>query len=197
MTADGFYEKNVGSVSFFMRVTSRGELFSVGAFCCTGGVVPMTFHSILFERTEDSIKKETREAPAFFVDLNLDQIIDAITAGRQEYHLKPFFYTALKEIDAVTYRHEILRDLENRTLFEQIQSFAQKMRAMREHLIQANKLYYAYQKERWFVDAVDIYCEAVTCLEHDLSLVDVRSRGFVALRDYVTDYASSDRFTAL
>src|SRR5438552_6807867 len=114
----------------------------------------MTFHSILFERTEDSIKKETLEAPVFFVDLNLDQIIDAITAGRQEYNLKPLFYTSLKDIDAITYRHEIMRDLENQMLFEHIGSFAQKMHTMREHLTQAGKLYYKYQKERWFVDAI-------------------------------------------
>src|SRR6266581_6311082 len=83
-----------------------------------GGVCPMVFHSILFETTEDSIQKETFEAPAFFVDLNLDQIIDAITLGKQEYDLKPFFYTALNDIDAIKYRHEVMRDLENKTLFE-------------------------------------------------------------------------------
>lgn len=159
-----------------------------------GGVFPMTFQSILFERTEDSI---TLEAPAFFVDLNLDQIIDAITAGRQEYNLKPFFYTSLHDIDAITYRHEILRDLENRKLFEHIQSFAQKMRVMREYLAQAQKLYYKYQKEKWFVDAVETYCDAVTCLVHDISLVEIQSCGFLAFRAYVTDYANSGRFTAL
>ncbi len=157
----------------------------------------MTFHSILFERTEDSIKKETLEVPVFFVDLNLDQIIDAITAGREEYNLKPFFYTSLNNIDAITYRHEIMRDLENTMLFEHIKSFAQKMRAMREHLTRAGKLSYKYQKERWFLDAVEIYCEAVHCLVHDVTLVDVQSRGFLALREYVTNYASSDRFTSL
>src|SRR6266542_4202150 len=157
----------------------------------------MDFHSILFERTEDSIKKETLEAPVFFVDLNLDQIIDAITAGRQEYNLKPFFYTSLNDIDAITYRHEIMRDLEDKFLFEHIQSFARKMRVMREHLAQAEKLYYKYQKERWFVDAVEMYCDAVLCLVHDVSLVDVQSRGFLAFRAYLTDYANSGRFTSL
>lgn len=205
MTADGFYEKNVGLISFFMRVISRGEIFYISEFYCsstcrfdsTGGIVPMTFHSILFERTEDRIKKETLEPPVFFVDLNLDQIIDAITAGRQEYHLQPFFYTPLNEIDTIKYRHEIVRDLENQTLFELIRSFAQQMHAMREYLAQADKLYYKYQKERWFVDAVAMYCDAVTCLVHDLCLVDVQSRGFLAFRDYMTEYTSSDRFTSL
>ena len=157
----------------------------------------MTFHSILFEGTEDSRKKETLEAPDFFVDLNLDQIIDAITAGRQEYNLKPFFYTPLNDIDAITYRHEIMRDLENKTLFERIRSFAQQMHAIREYLAQAEKLRYKYQKERWFVDAVEMYCDAVTCLVHDLSLVDVQSRGFLAFRKYVMAYANSDPFTSL
>jgi DNA mismatch repair protein MutS len=157
----------------------------------------MTFHSILFEKAEDSRKKETSEVPPFFVDLNLDQVIGSITAGRKEYDLQSFFYTLLHEIDAIAYRHEILRDLENHTLFEYIRSFAQKMRAMRERLAQADKLHYTYQKERWFVDAVETYCDAVACLERDLSLADIGSRGFAALRDYVTGYAGSQRFTAL
>ena len=92
----------------------------------------MTFHSILLESTEVSITEEPLEVPAFFTDLNLDQIIKAITAGKQEYHLLPFFYAPLKTIDAILYRHDIMRDLEQQRLFEQIQAFAQKLRAMRD-----------------------------------------------------------------
>ncbi|MCX5884437.1 MAG: DNA mismatch repair protein MutS [Proteobacteria bacterium] len=157
----------------------------------------MTFHSILFERTEDSIKKETLEAPVFFVDLNLDQIIDAITAGRQEYNLKPFFYTSLNDIDAIKYRHAIMRDLENKILFEHIKAFAQKMRTMRQHLALVDKLDYKYHKEGWFLDTVEIYCEAVNFLVHDLTLIDLKSRGFLAFREYMTNYAESGGFTSL
>jgi DNA mismatch repair protein MutS len=157
----------------------------------------MSFHSILFERTVDSIKKETRDAPDFFVDLNLDQVIDAITDGRQEYHLKPLFYTSLYDIDAIEYRHEIIRDLEHQELYEHIRAFAQKMRTMRKQLAQAEKLSYTYQKERWFLDAVETYCEAVTGLALDVTLVVLRSRGFLAFREFVTEYANSDRFTSL
>jgi len=157
----------------------------------------MTFHSILFENTGDSIRKETLEAPVFFVDLNLDQVVDAITAGKQEYNLKPFYCTSLHDVEAIEYRHEIFRDLENPPLFEKIKSFAQKMRAVRDHLAQAEKLYYKYQKERWFVDTVEIYCDAVTCLMHDLSLVDLKSWGFVHFRDYVATYTQSEGFTSL
>lgn len=54
----------------------------------------MTFHSILFKHAEGIMRKEMQrsEAPTFFSDLNLDQIIEIITASKEEYNLKPFFY---------------------------------------------------------------------------------------------------------
>ena len=103
------------------------------------GCLTMSFPSILFERPEDFIHEQQLDAPVFFVDLNLDQIIAAITAGREEYNLKPFFYYPLNRTDAIEYRHEIMQDLENAALFEHVKSFSQKMRTVREHLAQADK----------------------------------------------------------
>jgi DNA mismatch repair ATPase MutS len=157
----------------------------------------MTFHSILFEGPEDSIKGETVQEPVFFVDLNLDQIVDAITAGKQEYNLKPFFHTSLKTVEAVKYRHEIIADLENTILFEHITLFARKMREMREHLTQAGKLYHKYQKAKWFLDAVELYCDTINSLVHNLSLVGIKSRGLLAFREYLRRYAGAEPFTSL
>lgn len=75
----------------------------------------MPFASILFDTT-DSIPELEYEAPAFFGDLNLGQVVESITAGREAYDLKPFFYTCLSTEDAVAYRHEVLRDLQNEDL---------------------------------------------------------------------------------
>lgn len=75
-------------------------------------------------------------------------------------------------IDAIHYRHEIMQDLENVLLYEHIRSFIQKLRAMREDLVQADKRYYRYQKESWFLDAVEVYCDAINCLAHDLTAAD-------------------------
>ena len=101
----------------------------------------MTFHSVLFEHTADRIGSEVL-APDFFRDLNLDQIVDAITAGRQEYDLKPFFYQRLSDLAAIAYRHEIMRDLENERPFQSIKAFSVAMRTMREQLGAADKLHY-------------------------------------------------------
>jgi DNA mismatch repair ATPase MutS len=155
----------------------------------------MAFESILCR--DSASQKEIAETPVFFIDLNLDQIIDAIVASKQEYNLKPFFYASLNDADTIEYRHEIMRDLENNVLFGYIKSFAQDMHVMREHLAQADKLHYQYQRESWFLDAVDIYCEAVNCLVQNLSLVDLKSRGLVAFREYLTGYRGSDAFAQL
>jgi hypothetical protein len=155
------------------------------------------FRSILFEESVTSAGVDGREAPEFFTDLNLGQIVASITAGREEYNLKPFFHTPVSRVETIHYRHEILRDLENRALLGHIGSFAQKMRAMRGHLAQADKLRYKYQKERWFLEAADIYCDAVSGLAHDLTLADPRSRGFQAFREYLTTYTRSDDFASL
>jgi DNA mismatch repair protein MutS len=157
----------------------------------------MTFHSILFARPEDGVTEKTLGPPAFFGDLNLDQMVSAITAGWEEYNLEPFFYAPLNELDAITYRHEVMRDLENHLLFEHITSFARGMCAMRKHLAQAAKLYYKYQRERWFLEAVEIYCETVSRLAHELAAVKLTSRGFLAFRAYLANYATSDRFSFL
>ncbi len=157
----------------------------------------MPFHSILFDQSRLSTVAGGQEAPEFFTDLNLDQIVASITAGREEYNLKPFFYTPLSRVETINYRHDILRDLEKQAILGHIRSFAQKMRTMRGHLAQADKLQYQHQKQRWFLEAADIYCDAVRCLTRDLTLADLRSGGFLALREYLTTYTKSRHFASL
>jgi hypothetical protein len=157
----------------------------------------LPFRSILFDESETGTDIDRQEAPECFTDLNLDQVIAPITAGRDEYNLKPFFYTSLGHVEAIDYRHDILRDLENQTLFGQIGAFAQEIRTMRGDLVQADKLHYKYQKQSWFLDAVDLYCGAISRLTRDLTLTDLRSRGFLAFREYLTSYTTSGDFTSL
>ena len=152
----------------------------------------MTGISILFARPDD--RTEPQHAPACFVDLNLDQIVDAVTEGWADYNLKPFFHAPLNRIDAIAYRHEVFQDLENPELLEHVRSFAQSMREVRAHLAQAEKLYYQHQKEAWFLYAVEIYCDAVEGFSADLSTVTLKSRGFRAFRDYLTGYAAGRDF---
>jgi DNA mismatch repair protein MutS len=157
----------------------------------------MTFQSILFEGASDNASKETCDAPPFFIDLNLDQIVDAITIGKEEYNLKPFYFTPLHDLNTVHYRHAVLQDLENGLLFDQITSFAKQMRATREYLAQAAKLHYKLQQQSWFLDAVELYCQTTIKLASDLATLNLQSKGFLAFRHYLQNYIQSDRFTSL
>ena len=156
----------------------------------------MAFQSILFERSTDE-KGLSSEAPEYFRDLNLDQIVAAITAGKDEYDLKPFFHHALKSVDSIAYRHEVMRDLETRPLLECVRAFAGRMREVRDKRTKAGKAYYKQQKERWHLHAIEAYCDAVCNLNASLSEVTLQSRGFCAFREYLAAYAASDGFLSL
>jgi DNA mismatch repair protein MutS len=80
---------------------------------------------------------------------------------------------------------------------QKAQEIATSIRAMRRHLVQSHKLRYREQKEHWFLDAVEIYCDAVTRLTRDLSSEAFTSRSLSAFRDYVAGYAASEHFKSL
>lgn len=155
------------------------------------------FGSILFEVPEDAARAERSQPPGCFTDLNLDQLVGGVTAGRGEYQLQQFFYLPLRTVSAVGYRHEVMRDLESQPVRAAVQAFAAQLRVMRDQLTQAGKLHYRYQQERWFLDAVHTYCEAVAALAGQLSGLDLGSRGCQGLRDYLAGYTSSAAFRTL
>ena len=155
------------------------------------------FHSILFASPEDRTGDDALRPPEFFADLNCDLIVDAITAGRDEYDLKPFFYACLQRVDAIRYRHEVMQDLESPSLYQRVNFFAAKMREARDRVVRAQKLYYKEQKQAWFLDAVDVYCEIINSFAEELATSDLRSRGFLAFRDYLSSYSRSTGFSSL
>jgi len=157
----------------------------------------MNFKSILFKETEGIEKEVAAEMPDFFIDLNLNQVIDAVTSGKEAYNLKPFFYTPLHNTASIIYRQEIMIDMENGGLFGHIQSFAQSMLNMHKHLPTEQNNYYQYEKERVFLDSVEIYCKAILLLADNLNKTHFKSSGFLAFREYISGYIQSSQFTTL
>lgn len=157
----------------------------------------MRFHSILFRGPEDRSAQEAREPPGFFRDLGLDQVVGAIVASREEYDLLPFFYDRLGDLDAIAYRQEVMRDVEDKGLRESIARFSQQMRVMRGDLLQSTKLSHRHEKARWFLGAVEVYCEAVEHLRQDLSGLALTSRGMRGFREYLDDYLGSPSYGKL
>jgi DNA mismatch repair protein MutS len=184
--ANRIFEQNAAQVKDYLGTKTREVRLETR---------PVTFNSILVDRAD--LKKETPEAPDFFSDLNLDQLIEAITAGKKDYNLKPFFYTPLRDAATITYRHEVMRDLEDPLLMAYTKAFAEKMALVRRYFGLIEKLDFAQHKKGWFLEAALIYCEAIADLAHNLSLVDIKSRGLLAFREYVNYYAQSPGFQSL
>ena len=59
------------------------------------------FQSVLFQQPASGAGVDGQQEPDFFSDLNLDQVLELMTASRKLYDLKPFFYAPLHDVAAV------------------------------------------------------------------------------------------------
>ena len=156
------------------------------------------FASVLFDGARSELPPELpADEPDFFRDLNLDQVVRAVTGGREEYDLPPFYFLPLRDVAAVEYRHEVVRDLQRPQVREAVEEFAVRMRRVRAHLAQAGSLRHPLQKQRWFLDAVDVHCTAVTALADRLTRLDLAARGLRGLREHVVALVGAPPFRDL
>jgi hypothetical protein len=133
----------------------------------------------------------------FAADLNLDQVFAAVNKGREDFDLWPVFYTPLRHLDEVAYRHEVLADLEQAPVITVVKAFGEAMRQVRLVLTTARSLSNSWQRERHFVDAVLVYADAVSSLATALPRLAPQSRGMRAFTGYLRGYQSSPGFAAL
>jgi DNA mismatch repair protein MutS len=158
---------------------------------------PTTFRSILDRDIAFAPSADAPEAPEYFRDLNIDQIVAAVTAGKEEYDLLPFFYRRLDDADDIVYRQEVMRDLEVSRLFESIAAFATQMQEIRSRLRGVEKGYYRWQSNAWFLEAATLYCTAIRQLSTDLAEAKPHSRGLRHFFDYLRQYVGSAAFGSL
>lgn len=155
------------------------------------GVKVMVFNSILWTKGQTGHLAE--EDPDFFVDLNIDQIINGITAAYGDYDLRPLFDTIPESIETVRYRQEIFRDLQNMETLAALRDYSTRMKSVNRRLSGIEKLA-EYQKQGWHLDAALMYFDAVRDFAARLESADLDSQGLRSLRDYVKEYVDSQSF---
>jgi DNA mismatch repair protein MutS len=153
--------------------------------------------SILFNNAQNVPDDGPSEAPAFFGDLRLDQIISSLTAGRESFRLTPYLHRPLRSVETVRYRHQVLRDLEREPVRDAVAAFADGMARMRTQLHLADRLQHPRQQQRWFVSAAAVYCSVVSALSEALAAGEIKAPGLQALSDYLSAYTSCDAFASL
>ncbi|MHB1440062.1 MAG: MutS-related protein [Cuniculiplasma sp.] len=153
-----------------------------------GGVTAMGFNSILWP---DGQKGNLAEKdPEFFVDLNIDQIINGVIEGYGDYDLRPVFGTMPKNIHTVRYRQEVFKDLQNPDNIAFLKGFSSKMKGVNMRLFRIEELY-EYQKQGWFLEAALLYFDALRDLSEKLKHAELNSEGLRSFRDYIQTYVDS------
>lgn len=155
----------------------------------------MSFQSILYKNGPPD--RVSENMPAFFTDLHLDQVVDKMTEGKDEYHLKPFFYTGLQDADSILYRQQVMKELESPDIRLCVETFARAMQQIRKMLQHSRNCPYPYQRERLFLDAVARYCNSIGLLHQQLQALPLKSDGLYAFRQYLSDYIASEIFTTI
>lgn len=158
---------------------------------------PESFSSILYERPASFEVPPGPEQGAALDDLQLNQVIATVVAGREQYDLTPYFLRPLGTTEEISYRHEIMADLGTVAIRDLVDAFARNLQQMRKHLKQAAALGYIHQRQAVFVVAAQAYCSAVEELRNALDATVPASPGFQRFKSYVKAYGGSGAYRAL
>jgi hypothetical protein len=143
------------------------------------------------------MRVERREQPACFVDLNLDQVMAAIVAKRDEDVLRPIFYSAYRNEEIIRHRQAVFAELERSEVFQIFPVFCEAMRMVRANLAYADKISHKRHRHMVILRAAGAYCEAVDSLLRSLQAHSLRSSGLTDLQVYLADYTASPAFAQL
>lgn len=155
------------------------------------------FGSILFPPGLEWLQADHADAPDSFVDLNLDQVVAAVVAERDEAVLRPFFHSPYRNEEIVRYRQSVFSDMERPELFRLFPLFTDAMRGVRANLSYADKIPYRSHRHTVFLRAARLYCEGVWTLARELRSAVPRSPGLVHLLAYLDGYLASPTFRRL
>jgi hypothetical protein len=151
------------------------------------------FRSLLFP---DADMAFVSREPECFHDLGLDQLVDAITATREEYDLVPIYRTPVRDVNVVTYRQKVYADLAQPRVHEAVMAFAEELRLHRARVEQAAKLYAQQQRPFWMLSGMLTYHSAVRAFSAALAGLPLQSEGVAGLRDWLAELVGSEMFVS-
>lgn len=137
------------------------------------------------------------EAPACFVDLNLDQLVRALAGDQDEHGLQPLLYTPAAQVETIAHRHAVFRDLDSPAVQQAVDAFLHGLQQVAEHRQRMAKAYHPHEKSRWLLDALQAYCALVCAFADALQAARPASDGFRALTAYLRDYVGGEELQAL
>lgn len=163
----------------------------------------MSFYSILFPTKEKEIDMVSI-MPEALSDLRLDQFFGFIFEEKKKYSLEEYYFTMLKDIETITYRQEVLKDLLNPAILNEMRTFSEKTGALKKSMdnIRATLklkvgLENNYLTKGALFEKALVYTEALEQLYKTLDQLPLKSKGLLLFKEYVLDYFNSSEFKKL
>ncbi len=150
----------------------------------------MEFTSIL-----DLRESPYKEMPgsAFYLDCNLNQVIERITLEwREKVESLYYYFPADRECEA--YRREVYGDVKRGGVCSALERFLVRMREWQEILGKKEKAEREIQKTVWHISEAGCYCDAYEELYDALEKTELGSRGMNSFREYLQEYLQSDSY---
>ncbi len=153
----------------------------------------MAFESILDLR-KSSYKDELR--PSFYVDFNLDQIIDRICRNWGE-NISSFYYYLPADKECEDYRRAVMADVKIESLNGALMNFVKCMKQHQEIGKKKEFVKREIQKAAWHISEVLQYGAALQELLKALQEADIRSQGMLELKASLEQYLASEEFKTM
>lgn len=150
--------------------------------------------SILYTKKPSMQNYVRNFEPNFFLDLNLNQVVDSIMSERGCYNLQPYFYLLPNDKETIYYRQDVLKDVSTNLNIADLTHFSNLIRNAIEYEEYCKKCDHPLSKQRWYVDFVTSYCEAVRFLMSIFSSADIKSTGLIKFYDHLKKIVNNDIF---
>lgn len=131
------------------------------------------------------------------MDLNLDQVFAALTADRGAYDLEPWLRTPLATPAQVSFRHEVVRDLQHPQMLAAVDRFAEQMRRARTLSTSAAARHYPVQRQETMLRAALAYGTAVSTFVREAGTLAHSSTGLRQVLQDLVRLVDSEHFTTM
>ncbi|MBQ8821989.1 MAG: hypothetical protein IJZ82_05060 [Lachnospiraceae bacterium] len=151
----------------------------------------MEFESILDKKLLPDA--EDTGMPAFFLDLNLDQIVEKIQSLVQ-VPVKKYYYSFPADKAGEAYRRAIYKDVKKESVQELLFAFSELAEKRRQAQERKQSVTLGMQMGARHLLEVAAYCDAYTYLYEGLVEAPVESEGLLSLRAFLKNYLFTQEF---
>ena len=135
------------------------------------------------------------EEPSFFLDLNIDQIIDKISEDWVE-DIRELYYALPADQETEDYRRAIFAEIKKEGIFQVLMEFLELMRKRTACVERKEKVEDAAQKHVWYIQEAACYIEALEMLKNKLEEFSFQSEGMRGLIEFLSQGVSDPEYCA-